>query len=281
MAKHRPQLVDTARWRSSLKDEGKVLSIERFATVNREGGLAFVASTDTPDRYGDVVSQDGWDLAAYQKNPVLLWAHDYSTPPVGRVGRMVVEPGCLKASEIEWTPREVSEFGAEIGRMVEGGFLSTVSVGFLPSKFEDIRDEASGEWKGYRFIEQELLELSVTPVPANAEALAVRGFVAGLKSWAYTKTDSIAVSGWQAHARQLLKQVDDAQAKAEENADGDAMAEMVALLREIAALQKEANAYLKAMSGEVSLSIVEPELAKAVAATETPLVKALSALFTR
>ena len=41
-------------------------------------------STDEVDRHGDLVSVGGWRLQAYRRNPVFLWAHDYTQPAIGR-----------------------------------------------------------------------------------------------------------------------------------------------------------------------------------------------------
>jgi phage head maturation protease len=54
--------------------------------------------------------------------------------------------------------------------MVAARFLNAVSVGFMPLAAQPILDE-DGDWTGVEFISQELLELSVVPVPANPGAL--------------------------------------------------------------------------------------------------------------
>ena len=46
--------------------------------------MTFVISTDEVDRHGDIIVADGWRLDAYRRNPVVLWAHDYRRPVVGR-----------------------------------------------------------------------------------------------------------------------------------------------------------------------------------------------------
>ena len=48
------------------------------------GPLVFVASTGEVDRHGDTVAPEGWRLDAYRDNPVVLWAHDYGEPAIGR-----------------------------------------------------------------------------------------------------------------------------------------------------------------------------------------------------
>jgi hypothetical protein len=54
-------------------------------------------------------------------------------------------------------------------KAIKGGFLSAVSVGFAPIKYAF--SEEQGRSFGIDFLQQELLEFSVCPVPANPEAL--------------------------------------------------------------------------------------------------------------
>ncbi len=54
-------------------------------------GLTFIASDETPDRYGDVILVSGWQLENFRKNPVFLLGHDYGAPAIGRVGRINTE----------------------------------------------------------------------------------------------------------------------------------------------------------------------------------------------
>ncbi|MCH7738416.1 MAG: HK97 family phage prohead protease [Chloroflexi bacterium] len=129
--------------------------------------ITFVLSTDDVDRHGDVISTDGWVLDAYRENPVLLWAHDYRHPAIGRAKKMWTEPHRLLAN-IEFAP---TEFAQEIASLYRSGFQWGVSVGFKPIRYEERRDEKTGAFLGLRFLEQELLEVSAVPVPANRNAL--------------------------------------------------------------------------------------------------------------
>lgn len=140
----------------------------------------FVASTATPDRMGDVVDQASWKLEAYRSNPVILWAHDYSQPPVGRAVRAEVvhhEGGARLEIDVEWD--EGGAAGSEVARQYREGFLSAGSVGFAPGlsiqrnvlPADDPRYSAE---YGRVYLDNELLEFSAVPVPANPEALAAR-----------------------------------------------------------------------------------------------------------
>lgn len=145
------------------------------AVSTQKGVTSVVASTDTPDRAGDVVEQS-WVLDNFRANPVIVWAHDYSLPPVGKASNIRVEDGALQM-DITWDTG--SELGATVARQFEEGFLSAVSVGFVPGKAVsrsslDPEDPMKAD-KGFLFRDNELLELSAVPVPMNPQALAQRG----------------------------------------------------------------------------------------------------------
>ena len=46
--------------------------------------LTFTISTDAVDRDGDVLSPAGWDLSAYNRGSLDLWAHDYQSMPIAK-----------------------------------------------------------------------------------------------------------------------------------------------------------------------------------------------------
>ena len=117
--------------------------------------------------YPDVIEPAGWELAAYRRNPILLWAHERRRPPIGRSLRTWVESGSLMA-EIEFAP---TPFAQEVGRLFERGFMRGVSVGFRPLEIEE-RRSSSGR-RALRFVRQELLEISAAPLPMNADALSL------------------------------------------------------------------------------------------------------------
>ena len=131
------------------------------------GPITFVLSTDDVDRHGDVVSADGWQLEAYLQNPVLLWAHDYRHPAIGRAVSVWSEPHRLLA-RMEFAP---GAFAQEVASLYACGFQWGVSVGFRPIRWEERRDPRTGALLGLRYLEQELLEVSAVPVPANRQAL--------------------------------------------------------------------------------------------------------------
>ena len=129
--------------------------------------MTFAISTGEVDRHGDVLAVDGWRLESYLRNPVFLWAHDYARPVIGRAARVWKGARELLA-EMDWAP---TGFAQEVAMLYRSGYQRGVSVGFRPIRYEERRDARTGAFLGIRFLEQELLEVSAVPVPANAGAL--------------------------------------------------------------------------------------------------------------
>ena len=135
--------------------------------------LEIAGSTEDIDRQQDIIRSKGWKLAAFKKNPVILWAHDYSQPPIGRARKVWIDKDTQRLMfEVEFADAETYEFADTIYKLYKGGFLHATSVGFIPLDWEGkSEEEPYPKWEGNVFTSQELLELSAVPVPANAEAL--------------------------------------------------------------------------------------------------------------
>ena len=144
--------------------------------------LEFAGSTEDVDRMGDIIRADGWVLKQFKKNPVFMWIHDYSQPPIGRGLKVWMDKETKKLMfRIEYASAEIYEFADTIYKLYKGGFLHAVSVGFIPLEWEGKSEEnPSPKWEGNIFTKQELLELSAVPVPANANALIVSARDQGL-----------------------------------------------------------------------------------------------------
>jgi Caudovirus prohead serine protease len=140
--------------------------------------IEFAASTETPDRYGDVIRVDGWQLDNFQKNPVFLWAHRSEDPPIGRIisatKDMSGTPTLVET--VQFASPDVYPFADTVYKLYKAGFMNAVSVGFLPLQYEPLmtrpEDEESAPFQsGWDYTTVEQLELSAVPVPANPEAL--------------------------------------------------------------------------------------------------------------
>lgn len=75
--------------------------------------------------------------------------------------------------KVEFADAATYPFADTVFNLYKGGFLRAVSVGFMPLEHpRAIRDENNDHVTGWEFTNQELLELSAVPVPANPEAVA-------------------------------------------------------------------------------------------------------------
>ena len=138
--------------------------------------IKFVASTANPDRYGDVVDQKGWDLRAYNRNPVVLFNHNPAQMPIGK-GKAYVENDQLML-EVEFDQKD--DMAKTIEQKVRDGYINAVSVGFQPSKTiarsSLPADHPYHGKSGSYFQASELLEVSIVTIPANNEATLSKQF---------------------------------------------------------------------------------------------------------
>jgi HK97 family phage prohead protease len=130
--------------------------------------VRFCFSDSSVDRMGDSIDAAGWNLTSFLKNPVALFGHDSSAPPIGRARDVRVENDRLMGT-IEFMSADLYPFADEIFRMVREKYLRAVSVGFLPLEWRWA--DGADRRGGIDFEKQELLEISVVPIPANANAL--------------------------------------------------------------------------------------------------------------
>lgn len=124
--------------------------------------IRFIASTEQVARDGMVIEAQGWQLDNYRANPVFMWAHDYSRPPIGRVEPNINE-GKLLA---DVTFDQADDFARQVEQKYRDGFLSAVSVGW------NTLDMKPGNPP--RITRAELLDVSAVPVPADPLALKER-----------------------------------------------------------------------------------------------------------
>lgn len=157
--------------------------------VGKKAGMltGVIGSTADPDRYGDIVNQESWLLDDYKANPVILWAHNAhfveDRPPIGKAVRVEVKDGNLEF-DIQFDMKD--PFAADIFRKYSEGYLNAFSVGFIP------HERANSDDGKTILINNELLELSAVPVPANPKAL---NQLRTLSFAAYKDWDSFVESG--------------------------------------------------------------------------------------
>jgi HK97 family phage prohead protease len=110
-----------------------------------------------------------WDLGNFKSNAVLLWCHDTSSPPIGKVVEIEDQKGYLRGA-VEYADADVYPFADTIYQLVRGGYVNAVSVSWDPVEWEFSKDRSRPN--GIDFKLAELLEISNVPVPALPSALA-------------------------------------------------------------------------------------------------------------
>ena len=138
--------------------------------INEDEGTldVAIASDNSIDRDGEIIDPDGMSFKDFKKNPVLLWAHDYRSEPIGKVVSIKKEGNKILfkpkfAIDIDPKARKIFEFFKQ-------GYLNAFSIGFQPKEAE-MQDKKGNSVRV--FTKSELLEISAVPVPANPNALVM------------------------------------------------------------------------------------------------------------
>jgi uncharacterized protein len=127
-----------------------------------EGKMVAIATDETVDRHGESLSIDAWDLKNYKKNPVLQFAHDYNTPPVG-IAKNIRRDG--KRLLFEPVFHEFTQLAKDVKKLFDEGIMKAFSVGFIPHH--------GRKDNGEQYTSLELLEISAVPIPANPAAIVI------------------------------------------------------------------------------------------------------------
>jgi hypothetical protein len=135
---------------------------------DENGSFDVIISTEDTDRSGEIVKQNGWELANYKNNPIVLWGHDYYSLPIGVCTETyITEKNGVPALGARgvFLSAEINPFAQQVRKLYEfgigkgGGVGCTTSVGFIPKEFdENARNTIT---------KAELLEFSFVPIPAN------------------------------------------------------------------------------------------------------------------
>lgn len=171
-------MIDIGEFRERLKTgKQKPQTGVRFVSAQQDvtasddaRTITFVFSDSSVDRYGDTIDARGWILDNYRSNPIALFGHDSGSVEnvIGRAHNVRIE-GQRLLGDIEFMEAGVNPTAEAVFQMVKGGFLKSVSVGFAPIEWTLTKDK--NRPGGVDFKKQELLEISIVPIPANPNAL--------------------------------------------------------------------------------------------------------------
>jgi HK97 family phage prohead protease len=136
-----------------------------FKALENDDGSVMIrgmASTADFDRAGDTISAEAWQkggLKNFEKNPIILFNHDYDRP-IGRATGMKAGPEGL---ELECKISKSAH--GNVAELVKDGVLGAFSVGFRVKDADYIK-----ETDGLMIKDAELFEVSVVSVPCNQAA---------------------------------------------------------------------------------------------------------------
>lgn len=159
-------MPDTTQAEAS--DELVTLGITLRSIDEAARTVDFIASTDAVDTYDEIVDQGTWELDIYRANPVVLFAHKSRELPIGKSVDVAVRNGRLEC-RIQFATEDMNPEAERVWKLIKGQFLRAVSVGFIP---RDVKWEKRDGKDVFVLYGNSLREISVTPVPANHEALA-------------------------------------------------------------------------------------------------------------
>jgi HK97 family phage prohead protease len=127
-----------------------------------------VFSTGSPDRQGDIVVQNGWDVKEFLLNPVVLWAHDHWQFAVAKVIELGFNAEGNLSGAIQFAAEE-NPASMILYKLYKGGYMRAFSAGFdsIDGGYDKVNDVTV-------LTRNILYEISCVNVPANAEALALQ-----------------------------------------------------------------------------------------------------------
>lgn len=159
-----------------LQSFGHVRSID---DENRR--VEVVVSTGEVARDGMVIDPRGWDLRAYERNPVVLWGHDdFRQPPIARtVESRITDEALIQVHEFDAPGND--PFADTIFNKIRAGLINATSVRWTRGLVEVRKMAVKGSDGKERtqdvvvFVRgHQLLETSYVSIPADPGALVLR-----------------------------------------------------------------------------------------------------------
>lgn len=141
-------------------------TVEAWPTQTDTDTFNFVFSNEKVGRDGFIVQNRAIKHANFDRNPVVLFAHDDKQPPIGR-GTNIDTNGPNCTIDITFAPRDILPFAGTIRDLVAGKWLRAVSLSWQPVEYKRSGDPDIMAI----FTEVDMLECSIVPLPALPDAL--------------------------------------------------------------------------------------------------------------
>lgn len=136
--------------------------------IKRDSSGVFIegyANPATQDRGNEILDARGWELENYKKNPVILFDHGldpaFGSLPIGKAITIEARDNGLYA-KAQISNSKTEKISA-VRDLIDEGILKSFSVGFKPG-------ESTKEGDVRRVKKQELLEISVVPIPMHQDS---------------------------------------------------------------------------------------------------------------
>ena len=240
-----------------------------FKSMPAEDGSVMIrgmASTSDFDRAGDSISGEAWakgGLKNFEKNPIILFNHDYDRPIGRATGLKVTENGLeLEAKISKSAPANVCE-------LVKEGILGAFSVGFRVKDADYL-----SETDGLKIKDAELFEVSVVSVPCNQEATfsLAKSFdsIAEYEEFKKTFTNRVDLAG-----QTLAKDEVNTSSVASDTPDGTEKVQKEIQMSEVNTPEIDLEAFAKKVAEETAAKIAMKQ-AEQKAADETAAQEAVA-----
>ena len=150
----------------------KLFTSKSVSVDEKERTAQFIISDDQVDRMDEIVEQS-WDTENYKNNPIVLWGHNPDEPEnvLGTSLGLETEKGdddvTRTKSTVKFSEEGINPKADMVFNQIKAGILRTVSVGFIPKTFKTSDDKKD------ILADNELLEFSIVPIPANPRAVAL------------------------------------------------------------------------------------------------------------
>jgi HK97 family phage prohead protease len=157
------------------------LFVTKASSVDEEAKtVRFKISDNSEDRYGEVVDQKSWDFKNYLNNPIFIWGHNPDIPEnvLGQTLDLEVSDDGKETYATVKFDTDINSRALTAFLQVVRGTLRCVSVGFINHSYEVEEDVPI-------LRDNELVEISLVPIPANPRAVSL-----ALKDGSLNKKDA-------------------------------------------------------------------------------------------
>lgn len=144
----------------------KLYTIDVTSVDEEKRQATFCFSDGEKDRQGERVDQASWQVENYKANPLILWGHDPSKPDnvLGQGVELDIDNNGKSYVTAQFDDYETNPNADRVFRQIVKRTLRTVSAGFI-THTEEYEDDVPV------LKDNELLEISIVPIPANPRAV--------------------------------------------------------------------------------------------------------------